>query len=109
MLSVTGAALPLLIKIPPVAVCAPIAPTCVCSSIPVEADKPRVGAVTSTSAPLSPSPITPVVLVSVVVPDDERPAARNKLPATEIVVVVPVFDDDAMPSTAPMVKALLSI
>src|SRR5215471_2011784 len=114
MLSVPGTAPSLLTKMPPVAVEAPSVLTCVCIGvpavpIPVEADNPRVGVVTSTSPPLSPARIEPPVLVSVVVPVDERPAANVKLAPTEIVVVVPVFDDCVTPSTAPIVNALLSV
>ena len=111
MLRVAGAALPLLIKIPPVLVSALSVLVWVCSGaaavpMPVEADRTRVGAVTSTSAPLSPSRIAPLVLVRVVVPAEERPDAKVRLPPVEIVVVLPAFDDCAMPSTAPMVSAL---
>jgi hypothetical protein len=109
MKRVAGAAAPLLMKIPPMLVNALRAPTSVWSGaaavpMPVEAPKSRLGAVTSTTAPLAPSRIAAVAL-SVVVPAEERPAAKVRLPPVEIVVVLPL-DDCAMPSTAAMISAL---
>src|SRR5215831_7398819 len=112
ILSVPGTARSLLINTPPVLVTALRVPTWVWSGspavpMPVDAESPRLGAVTSKIAPLAPSRILPLVLVSVVAPAEERPVARVRLAPVEIVVVVPAFHDDVSPSTAPMVSALL--
>src|SRR6516162_2179739 len=109
ILSVPGTARSLLINTPSVLVTALRVPTWVWSGspavpMPVDAESPRLGAVTSTIAPLAPSRILPLALVSVVAPAEERPVASDRLAPVEIVVVVPAFHDDVSPSTAPMVS-----
>src|SRR5258708_9689796 len=110
MLRVTGAALPLLIKIPPVLVSALRVPVWVCIGVaavpmPVLAPKTRVGAVISTFAALAPPKIAALVLVKVAVPAEESPVAMGRLPPVKIVVVVPAFHEDAMPPPTPTARA----